>query len=154
VDGINKLLNKLPSPNLPTGAGVDDEDEEVAEACDPLADDGPPGVPPSITAPAPATNNPAVPETDPVVLAADAGAPTPPTPAIPLLVPPPPPPPPTTPLAPLPLVLSGTLPDLEARRLLWGNEWRKGKERKQNYNSSSVFDLFQLNVNNQRERRA
>ena len=102
--------------NSPTGAGADNEDEEVVEVCDPLADDGPPGVPPSITAPAPTTNNPAASETDPVLLAANAGAPTPPTPPIPPLVPPPPPPP--TPLAPLPLVLSGTLPDLEARRLL------------------------------------
>ena len=75
-------------------------------ACDPLADDGPPGGPPSIAL-APTTNNPVAP---PAAPEADEGAPTP-TPAMPLV-------PPPTPLAPLPLLLSGTLPDLEARRLL------------------------------------
>ena len=60
---------------------------EVVGGCEPLVED-PPEVP-SIATPAPVT---------------DAA-----TPAVPLV--------PPTPLAPLALVLSGTLPDLEARRL-------------------------------------
>lgn len=83
---------------------------EVVGGCEPLADD-PPEIPPSIVV-APALPDDVVTAAPPLVLPA-------------ALVPP-------TPLAPLPLVLSGTLPDLEVRRLRQNDqqENEEGKKEK------------------------